>query len=90
MKIASDEDNYWGFASWVLNLKPWSFVSVCWSVNRHEMGVGIRWNTNGFMEFFLLPGRLTISYIDSRKDQMSPWYGWKKGDPYPADDNEEV
>ena len=84
MKIVADKNNYWGFAAWILNLKPWSFVSVVWSVNRYEMGVGVRCS-NGFMEFFLLPIRLTISYVDSRNDQMSEWYGWVNGDPYPKE-----
>jgi len=71
MNIVSDKDNNLGFAAWVINLKPWSFISVVWVVNRHEMGVGIRWNTGGFVEFFLLPIALRVSYIDSRKDPLS-------------------
>jgi len=78
MNIVSDKDNNWGFAAWVINLKPWSFISVVWSVDRHEMGVGIRWNTGGFVEFFLLPIALRVSYIDSRKDPLSGRYGFEE------------
>lgn len=90
MKIVADKDNCWGFSAWVINLNPWNFLSVVWTVDWHQMGLGVRWNASGivfltFVEFFLLPVRLTITYRDCRKDQMSEWYGWVNGDPYPEE-----
>ena len=83
MNVQSDKDNNWTFSAWVINLKPWKFISVVWSVNRHEMGLGLRWNTNGFLEVCLLPIALRVSFVDSREDELSAWYGWVEGDPYP-------
>jgi hypothetical protein len=90
MEITSDEDNYWGFSAWVIQFTPWQFASIVYAVEWNRFALGFLFETSGFIQLNLWPVRLSIYCGDSRNNQMSKWYGWKKGDPYPADDNEEV
>jgi len=83
MNVQSDVDNCWSFAGWVINLKPYRFISVVWSVSVQEVGLGLRWHSSGFLEVCLIPITLRVSFVDSRKDSLSEWYGWVEGDPYP-------